>query len=105
MQPDGVARRRGIENNVVVLAVAAVVGKQACELVEGGDLGGARTGEALRDPRQLRVRKDPAGRANDPLPVGLGSLLRVDLQGPETWHAADRGDSVAHLLAEHLANI
>ena len=54
---------------------------------------------------ELRLGQQAAHRADDPLPVGVGGLLRVDLQGPQAGHLRDRGDGVADGDAEDLPDV
>ena len=98
-------RRRGVENDVVVLADQVLVCEQGGELIERGDLGRARTGQLLGDRGQFSVREQPPDGGEDPFPVGLRCLPGVDLQRGQARHLADRGDGVADRDAEDLPDV
>ena len=82
-QPQGVPGGRRVEDHQVV----AWVHQEIREPVEGGDLGGARRAELLLDHRHDLVGQDPAHRREHLLAVGLGGVVRVDLNGEEVRHA------------------
>ncbi|MNZ53072.1 hypothetical protein D3C78_709390 [compost metagenome] len=79
-QTYGVPGGGRIENDMVIFCQQRLVGKQGSEFVKGGDLCGTGTGELLLDAAHHALGQLAAHRANDPLPIGLCSGLRVYLQ-------------------------
>ena len=104
-QADGVPRGGRVEDDVVVLPHQVIVGQQGGELVKRGDLRGAGTGELLLYAAHHALGQLAAHRADDPLPVGPGGGLRVDLQGRQAVDERKPGDPVADLGIEHLADV
>ena len=102
-QAQGVARGRGVEDDVVPGLRA--VGQQAGELVERGDLGRA-------GPRQLLAHRGLflcgcAGThlRQHALAVRLGGVVGVDVEHRQAGGARHRDRRVAQLDAEHLVEI
>ena len=80
-QSDGVAGGCGVEQDVVEPSDAALgVGEQFGELVERGDLGGARPGQLFGDGGHFGLGQQTAHRSDDAFPVGLRGLVGVDFQ-------------------------
>ena len=105
-QPDGVACRCGVEQHVVERADRAVgIGEEFGELVEGGDLGGARSGELFGDRLHLGVGQQPTHGADDAFAVRRGGLFGVDLEGGQTFDCGDCGEGVADGQSEDLADV
>ncbi len=71
-QPDGVAGRRRIKDDMVILGQQRVVGQQRGEFVKGGDLGGTGAGELLLYAAHHALGQLAAHRADNPLPIGFG---------------------------------
>ena len=99
------ARGGGIENDVIIFAVRAAVGEQIGELVEGSDLRGAGTREALGDAGHFTLGQESADGRDDPFTVGLDCLLRVNFQGGEARHVLNGSHGVADGHAEDLPDI
>ena len=103
-QAQGVAGRRGVEDDVVELR--GVAGQQAGELVEGGDLGGAGARELLAHGGQLLGRCWPRAsvpaRAGDRLSAAVsGSMFIADRPGTP---GTGRG-RVGQLDRQHLVEV
>ena len=104
-QPDGVAGRRGIEDDVIEVGGQRRVEQQRGELVEGRDLRRAGPGELLFDALDHRLGQPIADRVNDALAIALGCGLRVDLQRGEAGHGVDGRDPAADRGTEDLADV
>ena len=104
-QADGVTGRRGIEDDVIVADNQRRVSQQRGELVEGGNFRGACAGQLLFDPFHDRFRQHAPHRTDDPVPIGLGRCLRVNLQREQARNSLDIDNSIADVHAKHLADI
>ncbi len=95
-QADGRARRRkvwpvggGVEDDVLVGAGSRLIAKQAGEPVEGGDLDRAGPRELLLHLGHGLLRQDAPVRSHDPVAVGAGRGLGIDVEGVEARHAGN----------------
>ena len=102
-QAQGVAGRRGVEDDVVV--AFSVAGQQRRELVERGDLGGAGARQLLAHGRPVGVAGAGAHLRDDPLPIRLGSRVRIDVQHRQAGRARYRCGCVAQLDPQHLVQV
>jgi hypothetical protein len=80
------ARRRGVEHDVIEGLRGGRVAEELRELVERGDLDGARSRELLLHARDRDRRKHAAVGPDHALPVVVRRLLRVDVQRREAWN-------------------
>ena len=104
-QADRVSGRCGIEDDVLVVGSQARIHQKRSELIEGRDLGGAGTGKLFLDATHHVIRQQSAHRADNTVPVGLSSCLRIDFQRSEPRHGGNWRDPVANFDPENLAHI
>ena len=77
-QAQGMSRRCGVEDHVIVAGV--VVGQQAGEFIERGNLGRACTGELLLHGVALRLGRPGCHLVQHTPTVVFGSHVRVDIK-------------------------
>ena len=104
-EPDRVAGGGGVEQDVVVASGHVRVREEGGELAEGRDLGGARTRQLFGHGVHLVGRQLGAHGVDDPGPVGIGSLLRIDLQSRQAGDVWDRRARVADRETEDLSDV
>ena len=104
-QPDGVAGRRGIEHDVVVMFDQRRIGQQRRKFIERGDFRGAGPGELLFNALDHRIRQHAAHRTHDPVAVSPRRRLRVDLQRRQPRHGGNRRDLMTDRDIEDLADV
>jgi hypothetical protein len=104
-QTQRVARGRGVEEHVIERHGRRLAGEELGELVERGDLHRARAGELLAQLGDLRLVPHGAIRCDHALAVGVGRLLRIDVERPQAFHSGDRRWAPRKLRAEHLAEV
>jgi hypothetical protein len=80
-------------------------GEQARELVQGGDLRGARARELLAHRRALRVARPVAELREHAEPVALGRDVGVDVGHGEPGDTGHRHRLVAQIYAEDLVEV
>jgi hypothetical protein len=102
-QAQGVAGGCGVEDDVVV--ALGVVGQQADEFIEGGDLCRAGTGELLAHGATLGVGAPARHLVDHARPVVLRCRLGVDVQSLEARRAGDGRRPVGQHDAEHLVAV
>ena len=95
----------GVEDDVVVAVGHRGVGQQRGELVERRDLRGAGARELFLDGADVRVGEQAAHRAHDPLAVGHGSLLGVDLECGQPGHTGHLRHCRPDRDTEHLPDV
>ena len=100
-EPDRVPRRSRVEDDDIVSGVI----HELDELVKGRHLLHAGAVQLLLDDGYVLFIQDVPQGGNDPLPVFLGGLVRVYLDGMEIFDAVDRRDVVSDLLAEDVREI
>jgi len=84
-----VAGRGRVEENVPVGCGGAFVSQKSGELLEGGDFHGAGARELLFHSPHGHLREDVAVRAHDPVAVGAGRRLGVDVERVQAGNAGD----------------
>ena len=93
-EPQRVSGRRRVEEHVIERHARFVAREQLGELVERGDLHGARPGELLAQLGDLGLGPDGAVRRDHALAVVVGRLLGIDVEGGEPVDAGDRRGSI-----------
>ena len=104
-QADGVAGRRGVEDDVVVTGGDFGIGQQRGEFVEGGDFRRAGSRKLLLNALDDGFRQLAAHGADDAVAIGLRGGLRVDFKRKQARHGGNGGDLVADGDPEHLTDI
>ena len=97
--------RRGVEDDVIEVRRRGAVAEQLRELVEGGDLDGARARELLFHAGDGGGRQHVAERSDDALAVGRGRLLGIDVEHREPRNGGHGGRRRGDLDAQHLAEV
>ena len=85
----GVACRRRIENDVVVIAGDGFVGEEVGELIEGGDFYSTRAGQLFFHVAQGCFRQEAAIRADDAFPIFGSGLDRVEVGHGQIRHGVN----------------
>ena len=102
-QAQGVPRGRRVEDDVIV--GSGVARQERRKLIEGGDLGRAGTGQLFAHRREFLGAGTRADLRQNPLAVGLGCVVGVDVQHRQAGRAGHRHRCVAKFNAEHLVQI
>jgi hypothetical protein len=94
---------RRVEHHVV--EARAPAREEARELVEGGDLGGARARELLLHGVALGRRGAGLELREYPRAIGLRCVGRIDVEHREPWRAGHGDGLVREGHAEHLVEV
>jgi hypothetical protein len=79
--------------------------EQPRELVERGDLNGAGAGQLLTDLLHLCLGSLANVRSEGSLPVGLGGLLRIDVERHQPWHSRHGRRLAGEAHPQHLIEV
>ena len=104
-QPQGVAGRRGVEQDVVVGVGLLRVDDQPRELIERGDLDGALAGQLLLDHAQLGLGNHAAIWPDHALAIRRRRRLRVKVHHLQPGHAWNGTRVGCHRSAEHVGEV
>src|SRR5579864_4415652 len=102
-QSQGMARRRGVKDDVVESRSPA--SNQARKLIKRSDLCGASAGELLTHRGALHFGNVRCKLREHARAIGLGSGLRVGVHGREAWYVRDRTWGIGERLTEHLIQV
>ena len=102
-QTQGVARGRGIKDDVVVGLV--LVRQERGELVKGSNLGGAGTRQLLAHRGQFCSAGIAGHLRHHALAVGLGRVVGIDVEHRQARHLGYRHRRVLQLHAQHLIQV
>ena len=104
-QAQGVPGGRGVEDDVVEPGGHLGIGEQCGELVERGDLHGARTRELFLHSAHGAVGEHPSVGADDPLPVCRRRGFGVHVQCRQALYLTHLGGRGADVLTEDLGQV
>ncbi len=104
-EPQRVPGRRRVEDDVVEVPRRALITKEFRELVERGDLDGARARELLFDAPNRRVGEHSAVRPDDTLPVSQRRGLWIDVHREEARCAVHGPGHSVQGRGEHLVEV
>ncbi len=99
------ARRGGIEDDVIVVCRCVLISQQFRKFIESCDFDGACTGQLFFDVIHRRLRKELAIGANNPFPIKPGGLFRVDVHGVQTRYPGNWGRSYTQTGFQNFVKI
>ncbi len=104
-QSQGMSGRGGVEDDVIEILRCRRIAEQFRELVEGGDLDGARAGELLLHALDRGRRQDAPIGTDHAFAVVAGGRFRIDVEREKARHAGYRGRRLAQCRAQHFIEI
>ena len=104
-QPQRVAGRGGVEDDMIILFRGLGIADQAREFIKGRDLHRAGAGKLLFHAAQSRFRQQTTHWSDEPLAIRRRGGDRIDVQGMQARCAGNRRRLVAQGDIQHLVQV